>query len=171
MLANRGLSQQMRAQMQRLGQEQGEQAARVRELEEKERVRPDGERLLGDLGAMADDLESIGRDLGDGLVNEETLVRQERILSRMLDARNAARRRDFSTRRESRTADRLFGEDGLDRPAALGDRPDPSRRRYQPLEKAPLEYRDLVRRYFAGLDSLRRLDGPPAPGSTDGDVP
>ena len=31
------------------------------------------------------------------------------------------------------------------------------RLRYQPLEKAPAEYRDLVRRYFAAVDSLRRL--------------
>ncbi len=171
MLADRGLSQKVRSQMQRLGQEQGEQAARVRELEEQERVRPDGERLLGDLGAMADDLESIGKDLGGGLVDEQTLVRQERILSRMLDARNAARRRDYSNRRESRTADRLFGENGLDGPVAGAPEQQRSRLRYQALEKAPLEYRDLVRRYFAGLDSLRRLDPPPVSGPGTGDVP
>ena len=40
----------------------------------------------------------------------------------------------------------------------------------QPLEQAPMEYRDLVRRYFAALDSLGR-DGPPAPAPESGEVP
>ena len=44
------------------------------------------------------------------------------------------------------------------------------RLRYQALEKAPLEYRDLVRRYFTALDSLRRLDAGdlPPPESREG---
>ncbi|HPF69152.1 MAG TPA: DUF4175 family protein [Candidatus Krumholzibacteria bacterium] len=158
MLADRGLSQEARSRMQRLGQEQAAQAGRVRDLAEQERVRADGGRVLGDLQAMGQDLESIAEDLGGGLVDEQTLVRQDRILSRMLDARNAARRRDYSTRRESRTADELYGPAG---PTAGRDAEADARRlrlRYQPLEKAPLEYRDLVRRYFAGLDSLGRLD-------------
>ena len=171
MLADRGISQEARAQMERLGQEQAAQARRVSELAEAERTRPDGERLLGDVEAMGRDLESIAEELGGGLVSEETLVRQERILSRMLDARNAARRRDYSNRRESRTADELYGDPGL----AVGT-PDAAeqrraRLRYQPLEKAPLEYRDLVRRYFAGVDSLRRLDPPAAHGGDRGDLP
>jgi hypothetical protein len=32
--------------------------------------------------------------------------------------------------------------------------------RYQRLEDAPLEYRDLVRRYFAAIDSLQRATPP-----------
>jgi hypothetical protein len=105
--------------------------------------------------------------VGGGLVSEQTLIRQERILSRMLDARNAARRRDYSTRRESRTADEVFGEPPLAGlpPGQADERR--ARLRYQPLEKAPLEYRDLVRRYFAGLDSLRRLDPPAGGGERD----
>ena len=171
MLADRGISQEARAQMERLGQEQAAQAQRVSELAEAERTRPDGERLLGDVEAMGRDIETIAEELGDGLVSEETLVRQERILSRMLDARNAARRRDYSNRRESRTADELYGDPGL----AVGS-PDAAeqrraRLRYQPLEKAPLEYRDLVRRYFAGVDSLRRLDPPAGRGADRGDLP
>ena len=171
MLADRGISQEARSRMERLGQEQAAQARRVSELAEAERTRPDGERLLGDVEAMGRDLETIAEELGGGLVSEETLVRQERILSRMLDARNAARRRDYSNRRESRTADELYGDPGL----AVGT-PDAAeqrraRLRYQPLEKAPLEYRDLVRRYFAGVDSLRRLDPPAVHGGQRGDLP
>ncbi len=176
MLANRGMSQEMRSQMKRLGEEQAGLAGKMAEMAEEERQaeRPEGERVLGDLGEMGRNMETISRELDDGLVSEETLVRQERILSRMLDARNSVRRRDYTTRRESQTATRLFdpqdGRDGTDGE----DLDQPFRLRYQPLEKAPLEYRDLVRRYFTALDSLRRLDNLPAPesGSPDGrDMP
>lgn len=159
MLANRGMSQEARSQMKRLGEAQGNLAGQLNELEEKERENPEGERLLGDLGELGRQMESIGDQLDDGLVSEETLVRQERILSRLLDARNSVRRRDYTTRRESRTATRLYGEGdqaGENADAAQAERS--FRLRYQALEKAPLEYRDLVRRYFTALDSLRSMD-------------
>ncbi|MCK9995542.1 MAG: hypothetical protein KAH56_04590, partial [Candidatus Krumholzibacteria bacterium] len=165
MLANRGMSQELRSQMKRLGEQQAGLAGQMGELseEEKQQQRPDGERVLGDLGQLGRDMESLSQDLDDGLVSEETLIRQERILSRMLDARNSVRRRDYSNRRESRTATRLFDQqDGRDG-TGEDDGENPFRLRYQPLEKAPLEYRDLVRRYFTALDSLRRLDDAPVP--------
>ncbi len=160
MLANRGMSQEARSQMKRLGEAQGNLAGQLQELEEKERENAEGERLLGDLGELGRQMESISGEMDDGLVSEETLVRQERILSRLLDARNSVRRRDYTSRRESRTAGQLYTDmqgplDGEDPAAAERS----FRLRYQALEKAPLEYRDLVRRYFAALDSLRVLDG------------
>ncbi len=159
MLANRGLSQATRAQMKRLGECQGNLGGQLKELEAQERENPSGERLLGDLGELGRQMERISGDLDEGLVSEETLVRQERILSRLLDARNSVRRRDYTTRRESRTAANLYGDmESQVGPAEGEDRDNPFRLRYQALEKAPLEYRDLVRRYFAALDSLRRLD-------------
>jgi hypothetical protein len=176
MLANRGMSQELRAQMKRLGEEQAGLAGKMAEIEEEEKRgdRPEGERILGDLGQLGRDMESISRELDDGLVSEETLIRQERILSRMLDARNSVRRRDYTTRRESRTATRLFeAQDGSDG-AEADTTEQPFRLRYQPLEKAPLEYRDLVRRYFTALDSLRALDPdllPGTPSRGEGDMP
>jgi hypothetical protein len=165
MLANRGMSQELRSQMKRLGEQQAGLAGRMAELSEEERQqeRQEGERVLGDLGQLGLDMESLSQDLDDGLVSEETLIRQERILSRMLDARNSVRRRDYSSRRESRTATRLFDEQEGSDGSGADDGENPFRLRYQPLEKAPLEYRDLVRRYFTALDSLRRLDDAPLP--------
>jgi hypothetical protein len=162
MLADRGISQEARSQMQRLGEEQAALAQRMGELADQEREQPEGERLLGDLSELGADMESIGREMDDGLVSEETLLRQERILSRMLDARNSVRRRDYSNKRESEEAAELYSrQEGRDGTADDPDR-DPLRRRYQPLESAPLEYRDLVRRYFSALDSLR-AEAPPLP--------
>ncbi len=171
MLADRGISQKARSQMERLGQQQAEMAARMGELAEEERKQPEGERLLGDMAEMGRDMERISEDIAGGLVSEETLVRQERILSRMLDARNSVRRRDYTNRRESRTAGRLYA----DQEGTLGrdptDADNPYRLKYQPLEKAPMEYRDLVRRYFSALDSLGRAADQPLPSGPEGDMP
>jgi hypothetical protein len=156
MLADRGMSQEMRAGMQRLGEQQARMAEELREVAEEERVRPDGGRLLGDLDALAEDMETVGRSLDDGLASDEVLARQERILGRMLDARNSVRRRDFSNRRESRGADELFSaQRGPDATAGEGERAREALR-YESLDQAPLAYRELVRRYYAALEALRR---------------
>ena len=111
---------------------------------------------MGDLGALAEDMESVAGDLDTGLADEQVLARQDRILGRMLDARNSVRRRDFSSRRESRSSDRIYAvREAPGAGTGVGE-PDPNLLRYEPLERAPLAYRDLVRRYYAALDSLRR---------------
>ncbi|MBK7769190.1 MAG: hypothetical protein IPI48_01285 [bacterium] len=162
MLADRGISQQTRSQMQRLGQQQGELGKELARLTERERERPAGEgaRLLGDMEELGRQMERVGDDLGGGQVDQEVLLRQDRILGRLLDARNSVRERDYSSRRESRTAGRTFdaqkGRDG----AADSESGASALQRYQRLEDAPLEYRDLVRRYFAAIDSLQRATPP-----------
>jgi Domain of unknown function (DUF4175) len=137
-----------------LGEEQQKLADELKDLDRQSRER--SERLLGDLQEIARDAEQVAREISGGDISEETLRRQERILGRMLDARNAARRRDFSTRRESRAALDLFGTtlDGEAAEQAPDDR-DTFQRRQLQTESVPGEYRDLVRRYF---EYLRRLE-------------
>jgi len=156
-LANRGISQQTRSQMKRLGEGQGELAGRMQDLADEARGNPEGDRVLGDLSELGSVMETISQEVEQGLVSEETLIRQERILSRMLDARNSVRQRDYSSRRESRTARELYNADGgdLDDQSLTGE-DDPFELRYMPLEKAPLEYRSLVRKYFQALEKLRK---------------
>ncbi len=156
-LANRGMSQKARSQMKRLGEGQGDLAGRMQDLAEEARQTPEGDRVLGDLGELGSMMETLSQEVEEGLVSEETLIRQERILSRMLDARNSVRQRDYSSRRESRTARELYNAEGglLDDPSLSGAA-DPFELRYVPLEKAPLEYRSLVRKYFQALEKMRK---------------
>ncbi len=171
MLADRGISQKARSEMQRLGEQQAEMAGRMGDLAEEERLKPEGERLLGDLSEMGRDMERISQEIDDGLVSEETLIRQERILGRMLDARNSVRRRDFTNRRESESSRRLYAEQEGTLGGDAGEDDSPFRLKYQPLEQAPMEYRDLVRRYFSALDSLGRHSDEPAAPSEEGGTP
>lgn len=157
MLADRGISQEARSRMQRLGQDQAQLGRDLGRVAEQERERPAGQgpRLLGDMAELGRQMERLAGDLGGGQVDQDALRRQDRFLGRLLDARNALRERDYSTRRESRAASRLFDtQDGGgradERGSGLAERP-----RFLRLEDVPLEYRDLVRRYFAAIDSLQ----------------
>ncbi|NTV04683.1 hypothetical protein HGA89_07245, partial [bacterium] len=154
-LGERGLSQQMRAQMQRLQSGQQGVARGMGEAAELQRDAPEGDRILGDLRDLARDLEGVAASLAAGEIDEATLQRQERILGRMLDARNSVRKRDFSRRRESRAAEEVLarqqGGDGADPAPADGS---PWRLRAEQLDRVPAEYRDVVRRYFETLQEI-----------------
>jgi hypothetical protein len=167
-MGERGMSQQTRAQMQRLQSDQQGVARGMGEAAEAQRGAPEGERILGDLRELARDLEGVASSLAAGEIDEQTLQRQERILGRMLDARNSVRKRDFSRRRESRAAEEVLarqrGGDGVE-PAEPPDAP--WRLRAEQLDRVPMEYRDLVRRYFETLQGLdaRRDPGGAAAGA------
>lgn len=137
-----------------MGEEQQRLADELKDLDLQSRNR--SERLLGDLQEIARDAEQVAREISDGGISEETLRRQERILGRMLDARNSARRRDYSERRESRAASELFGsQSGSDGSGDVDESTNAFQRRDLPVDAVPGEYRDLVRRYF---EYLRKLE-------------
>ena len=151
-LQEQGPSQEARSRMQRLQSDQQGMAGRLGEAAEESRESPDAERLLGDLEELARDMERVSDSLASGTLDEETLRRQERILGRLLDARNSVRRRDYDKRRESRTAGDVLR-------AQLGDTPEDDdagllerrRRQREQVEHVPPDYRDLVRRYFRSV--------------------
>ncbi len=149
-----GLSQEQRSRMDRLSGDQQQLADQTRELAERRRDDPEqARRLLGSLDDIAAQMEQVVRDLGSGALDDETLRRQEKILGRLLDAHNSVRQRDFSTRRESRSAGGVLAPQSGET-AAPGDGPSPLLTRQRRIEKVPLEYRDLVRRYYRTLDGI-----------------
>lgn len=160
-----GLSQEQRAQMQRLQADQQGLAGRMGEAAREREQSPDRDRLLGDLDQLARDMERVADDLGAGRVDEETLRRQERILGRLLDARNSVRRRDYSKRRESEAADGLFRVQRGETPSPDAGEDDPFRLRRDQVDHVPGDYRDLVRRYFRALDELNGGDAARGEGS------
>ena len=100
---------------------------------------------------IIEEMEEVIRDLEGGVLNEQTLRNQERILSRMLDAQRSVNSRDYEKKRRSVTAEDVFSNvpDGAD-----------ARRTSQMLReeirramalKAPGEFEDLIRLYFRAL--------------------
>jgi hypothetical protein len=111
----------------------------------------DNERTLGRMDKIVDEMEEVIRDFEGGSFDEQTLRRQERILSRLLDANRSIHSRDYEKKRQSETAGDLFSEAF----GALPDQPTAQMlreeiRRAMTL-KAPGEFEDLIRMYFRAL--------------------
>lgn len=154
------ISQELRAGMQRLQQGQEGLSGRASDLAEQQHLQEqqEGGRLLGDLDQLARDMQSIGDDLAGGLVTQDILRRQDRILGRLLDMHNASRERDWSRRRESRTADEtLADQDGVSG-REIEVMP-PEAQRWRAVQQAPPAYRDLVRDYFREIQRLHEETG------------
>ena len=97
------LSLEEQAAMGRLAAEQG---AVKKAMEELLKEYGDRSEIAGRLDQMVEDMESVIEDLQQQRASRETIQRQERILSRLLDAQRSVRRRDYSQERES-----IAGED------------------------------------------------------------
>ena len=130
-----------------------EQRAIRQGLEEALQTAKPEDNLLGRMDAAEEEMKQVEERLRQGDLDAETLARQEKILSRMLDAQRSLNRRDFDDQRESRTGRTVPRPPPADLRAALLERE--ARARYDLLraqaEKYPGEYRSLVEAY------LRRL--------------
>lgn len=107
----------------------------------------------GDLGGIAKDMEEVIKDLQNNQVLRRTLERQQRILSRLLDAQKSLRTQDYKDERQSKTGADIVrtSPDGL--PQNQGER---RTLLQENLEKAlrdgySKEYENLIRRYFEEL--------------------
>ncbi|HKQ19153.1 MAG TPA: hypothetical protein VJW75_05340, partial [Candidatus Eisenbacteria bacterium] len=79
-----------------------EQEAIRRGLEQTMEKMGKGGGTLGRLGDVAEEMKKVEEDLRGGRLNQETTERQQRILSRLLDAPRSVEKRDYSRRRTSR---------------------------------------------------------------------
>ena len=151
-----GMSQQERQQLQRMLTQQKAVQKTLQELNEEAKRSDEGKKLLGDLDRIAEDMQEVVRDMQQNNVNPNTLQKQERILSRMLDASRSMREKDWEKRRRSRT-----GEDVARRSPGQLDpsQLDPRDGLRSDLQKAVNEgyardYEALIRKYFEGLESV-----------------
>ncbi len=101
----RRLTEQMRmqagdqAELRRLAEEQ----RRIREdLEQMQRDEEQNNKLLGRLDAARRDMHDVEESLEQGRPGDDLEQKQQRILSRLLDAARSVNRRDFNPERESR---------------------------------------------------------------------
>ncbi len=111
------------------------------------------QQLLGDLGQVGSDMETVAEDLQRRRITPQTLNRQQRILSRMLDAQRSVRQRGWSKQRESRQGKDIAYRGPGSLPPNLGEADNPLRQRLRDALNAgyPAEYQGLIRRYFEAL--------------------
>jgi hypothetical protein len=109
--------------------------------------------ILGRLDQTAKDMDDVVNELQQQRAGRPTVERQQRILSRLLDAQRSMRERDFSKERQAQTAKTHRAIDTGRLPTDLGEQ---KNRLYEDLLRALREnytrdYKDLIQRYFDAL--------------------
>lgn len=149
-----GMGAQQQAEYQRLA---GQQAALQKSLEELSKEAKNGgdfSKLLGDLDQVAKQMQEVQTDLVQGNVNPETIQKQDRILSRLLDASRSTRERDYEKRRRSEAGKNVEPAHPAD--IDLTTQEGRNRLREEMLKvlegKYSKDYEELIRKYFEQLE-------------------
>ena len=149
-----GMGQQMslakQAAMARLGANQQQ----VRKSAEQLAKEAGGlDQMLGDMDKMVEDMKEIEKDFQSNNISRETIERQNRILSRMLDAQKSMREREYTNKRQAETGKNYIARNPNALPDDLGER---ASRLQQDLLRAKKEgytkdYLDLIEKYFKAI--------------------
>lgn len=98
-----GMSQEKQAEMGRLADKQGRAKQSIDELAEQEKEFNNGNsKTAKELDDISKEMEEVIQDIQNNNITDETLEKQERILSRLLDATRSVHERDFQKNRESK---------------------------------------------------------------------
>lgn len=152
--SGQGLSSQQQAEYQRLAGQQSAVQKSLEQLSAEAKNAGEFSKLLGDLDRIAQEMQEVQTDLEQGNVNPETLQKQERILSRLLDSQRSMHERDFEKRRKAESG-KEYTRSG---PAALDLSTQEGRNRLRDEllkmreGKYSKEYEELIRKYFEQLE-------------------
>ncbi len=160
-----GSLRELAEQQQQLGNEMGEQpqdgaqADRLRALAERQaeirqqlqqlyqKLKQEGEQGLGSLDKVAEDMQQNEAELRAAELSRQTLLRQQQIMSRMLDYDKAMREREYEERRTSRTGQGSQRRVGGRTPDTPEGRPGPDALQRRRLTYSPAQ-QQLIDRYF-----------------------
>ncbi len=150
------LSLEQQAEMARLAAQQELIRKSLQELMKEAEVSGNRSKILGDLNRIADEMKEVVSDLESNNLTEETIRKQERILSRLLDAQRSIHERDFEKQRESRPGQNITRQS----PAELNLQEE-KEKIFQELLKSIREnyhrdYEALIKRYFELLRSIQQ---------------
>ncbi len=140
--------------MARLAGEQGMVRKSLEQLQKEAAASGELQKMLGDLSSVAREMREVQTDMAQGNVNPETIRKQDRILSRLLDSQRSTRERDFEKRRTSEPGkDILHPSPG---PIDLTSQEGRNRLRLDLLKALEQgyarDYEDLIRKYFDALE-------------------
>lgn len=149
-----GLTAEQQAEYQRLGAQQGAVQKSLEQLAQEAKNSGEFSKLLGDLEKIAEEMKEVQTDLEQGNVNPETIQKQERILSRLLDSQRSMRERDYEKRRRAEAGKNYQRTSPAD--LDLSTQEGKSRLRQELLKalegKYSKDYEELIRKYFEQLE-------------------
>jgi len=142
------MTQDQMQQIQRLSADEQRLADNIRRALQND---PEAQKQGSSLQQMADELEDIARQLKSNRIDQSLVDRQERILSRMLDAQKSIHKREFSNKRQAETNE----NQNWSTPEEVRQRYDELRRnalQQDDLKSYPKEYQDVIREYLKLLN-------------------
>ncbi len=152
------LNQQTLAQLQKalggnLSKLAAQQEALRKSLEQLQKEFGERAEILGRLDKLAGEMKKVEEELASHNIDQKVIDRQQRILSRLLDAQRSLHRRDYSRKRRATPGQEVVRRS----PAELS--PELTAKKTQPKEdliralgdEYPPEYRELIKAYFEAL--------------------
>ncbi len=150
-------SMQQAAEAARLAVEQEAVRKSLEQLNKEAQASGEQKNMLGDLDKIAEEMKEVVQNLTQNNVNPETVRKQERILSRLLDASKSMHERDYEKKRKATTGTQIVrrGPGELD-PSLLEGKNKLLEDLLKSLEHGySKDYQELIRKYF---DSLQKLE-------------
>jgi hypothetical protein len=149
-----GMTQQQAAEWSRLAGEQGAVRKALEDLAREAEQAGELSKLLGDLNRIAEEMREVQTDMEQNNVNPETMKKQERILSRLLDSQRSMRERDYEKRRRAEAGKNVVRQSPGE--IDLTTQEGRSRLRQELLkvleQRYAKDYEELIRRYFESLE-------------------
>ncbi len=145
---NGKMTSEMRSQAQKLGSDEQRLAENLKRMLQSN---PEAQKQTSALNKIIEDLESIAHDLKRGKMTQELVDKQQRILSRLLDAQRSIHKREFSKKRKAETSE----IDDWDLPEEIKLKFDKMRKKallQEDYKDLPQEYQELIREYLKLLN-------------------
>jgi hypothetical protein len=153
-----GMSQQQAAEAARLAKEQGAVQKSLEELNREAQQSGDQKKLLGDLQKITEEMKEVVKNLEQNNVNPETIKKQERILSRLLDASKSTRERDYEKKRKAETGTQMTRRSPKDLDwNSLEGKSQLREELLKALEQGySKDYQELIQKYFDELEKTEK---------------
>ena len=154
-----GMTMQQAAEAARLAQQQDAIKKSLDQLNQEAKDSQEQQRLLGDLDKISEEMKEVVSNLQQNNVSRETIQKQQRILSRLLDASKSMHERDYEKKRTSKAGTNIVRKspDELN-PSELNAtnklREDLLKALQQGYSK---DYQELIRKYFEELQKAEKV--------------
>ena len=156
--ANGNLTMQQQAELQRLAQQQDMIRKSLQQLNKEAMKSGESKKIPADLNDIAKRMEEVVKNLSSDQIDNQTVQKQEHILSKLLDAQRSINERDYKNERESKAGQDVARQS----PAQLNLSSDKGKNKIKDeLNKAAQEgytkdYEELIRKYY---DALQKENG------------
>ena len=143
-----GLTMQQQAELSRLAAQQGIIRKSLEQLNHEFEQSESRDRVLGDLNAISSDMKKVERDMQNKNITQQTIQRQNKILTRMLDASRSINQQNYENVRLSKAGKNIFQQS----PAQLNLSNSNSEQEQELLrlirKNFPPEYQRVILRYY-----------------------